>query len=242
MGRAGAAAEHRRQPRVQRVLDLLWADEVDVAVKASGGEDAPLTGNGLRAGTHDDIHAGLGVGVPRFADAGDAPVLETDIGLEDAGVVHDQRVRDDRIHGPLGPRRLRLTHSVPDHLATAELDLFTVNRGVFAGATRLCPTHRFGGQVAFDLNDEVRISEPHLVPGGGAEHGGVVGAFDGGGHDLSHFLPRVFMSMDSVLIRRRVAGSGGRALTKFGVRPSLDSSRPKRAIEGEKACRALHVA
>jgi hypothetical protein len=38
---AGAAAEQRGHARHQRVVDLLRADEMDVAVEAASGEDAP---------------------------------------------------------------------------------------------------------------------------------------------------------------------------------------------------------
>jgi hypothetical protein len=100
--RAGAAAEHGGHAGMQRVLDLLGADEVDVAVEAAGGEDLALAGDGLGAGADDDVDAGLGVGVAGLADGGDAAVLEADIGLVDAGPVDDQRVGDDGVDGALG--------------------------------------------------------------------------------------------------------------------------------------------
>ena len=50
MRRAGAAAQHGREAGMQRVLDLLGADEVDVAVEPTGGQDAALARDGLGAG------------------------------------------------------------------------------------------------------------------------------------------------------------------------------------------------
>ena len=100
--RPGAAAEHGRDARVQRVLDLLRADEVDVRVHRAGGQDAPLAGDRLGPGPDDDVHAGLGVRVAGLADLVDAPVAQADVGLVDAGPVDDQRVGDDGVDGALG--------------------------------------------------------------------------------------------------------------------------------------------
>ena len=72
--RAGAAAEQRGDARVQRVVDLLRADEVDVGVEAAGGQDPALAGDDLGAGADDDGDARLGVGVAGLADRGDAAV------------------------------------------------------------------------------------------------------------------------------------------------------------------------
>ena len=56
----------------------------------------------LGAGADDDVDAGLDVGIAGLADAGDAAVLEADIGLDDAPVVEDQRVGDDGVDGAVG--------------------------------------------------------------------------------------------------------------------------------------------
>ena len=48
--RPGAAAEHRGDARHQRFLDLLRADEVDVAVDAAGGDDHAFARDHLGAG------------------------------------------------------------------------------------------------------------------------------------------------------------------------------------------------
>ena len=98
-GRAGAAAEHGGDARHQRLLDLLRADEVDVAVDAAGGDDQAFAGDDLGARADDDVDAGLGVGVAGLADGRDAAALEADVGLDDAPVVDDQRVGDDAVAG-----------------------------------------------------------------------------------------------------------------------------------------------
>ena len=75
-------------PRHQRLVDLLRADEVDVRVDAAGGDDHALAGDDLggrrRSRSVDD--AGLDVGIAGLADAGDAAVLDADVGLDDAPV------------------------------------------------------------------------------------------------------------------------------------------------------------
>ena len=52
--RARAAADHRRDARRQRFLDLLWADEVNVRVDAAGRENLAFAGDDFRAGADDD--------------------------------------------------------------------------------------------------------------------------------------------------------------------------------------------
>ncbi len=179
---AGAAAQHRGQAGMQRILDLLRADEMDVAVKAPRRQDAPLARDGLGARTDDDVHAGLRVGVARLADGMDAPVAQADIGLVDAGMIHDQRIGDDGVDRALGPRALRLAHAVADHLAATEFHLFAVDGGVRPGA----PVHGGpdvqGRQVAFDLDDQVGIGQTHPVAGGGAIHVGIGGTGNAAGH------------------------------------------------------------
>ena len=69
---------------MQRVVDLLRADEVDMRVDAAGGQDAPLARDDLGPRADDDVDARLGVGVAGLADLVDAPVAQADVGLVDA--------------------------------------------------------------------------------------------------------------------------------------------------------------
>ena len=93
-GRAGAAADHGGDAAHQRLFDLLRADEVDVGVDAAGGEDHAFAGDHFGAGADGDGDVRLDVRVAGLADAGDAAVLEADVGFDDAPVVDDQRVGD----------------------------------------------------------------------------------------------------------------------------------------------------
>ena len=141
------------------MLDLLRADEMDVAVEAAGGEDLALARDDLGAGADDDGDAGLDVGIAGLADGGDPAFLDRDVGLDDAPVIDDQRIGDDGIDRALPVGDLRLPHAVADHLAAAELHLLAV-----------------GGEILLDLDDEIGVGEPHPVAGGRAEHVGIDGA------------------------------------------------------------------
>ena len=80
----GAAADHRRDARHQRLVDLLRADEVDVRVDAAGGDDHAFAGDDLGAGADDDVDAGLDVGIAGLAELRDPAVLDRDVALDDA--------------------------------------------------------------------------------------------------------------------------------------------------------------
>ena len=96
---------------------------MDVGVDAPGREDVSFPGDRFGARAHHDRHPGLGVGVPGFADADDAAVLQTNIGFDDAPPVEDQGIGDHCVDGTAGSRGLGLAHAVADHLAAAELHL-----------------------------------------------------------------------------------------------------------------------
>ena len=157
--RPGAAAEHRGDAAVERLLGQLRADEVDVRVDAAGGDDPALGGDRLGAGPDHDVDPRLDIGVAGLADRRDAAVADADIGLDDAPMVEDHGVGDDRVDGTLGAAPLALPHAVADHLAAAELDLLAIDRA-----------------VALDLDDELGIGEPQPVAGRGSEHRRIGGA------------------------------------------------------------------
>jgi hypothetical protein len=75
----------------------------------------------------------------------DTPILDGDVGLDDAPVVEDQGVGDDRVRR-VGAGGLGLSHAVADHLAAAELDLLAVDR-----------------VVLLDLDEQLRIGQAHAV-------------------------------------------------------------------------------
>src|SRR5207249_3338359 len=64
--RPGAAAEQRRHAGHQRIVELLRADEMNVAVEPARGEDLALAGDDIGAGPDDDGHARLDVRIAGF--------------------------------------------------------------------------------------------------------------------------------------------------------------------------------
>ena len=67
--RACAAAYHRRDAAGQRFVDLLRADEVDMRIHGSGGDDHAFAGDGLGARAHYDGDSRLDIGITGLAYA-----------------------------------------------------------------------------------------------------------------------------------------------------------------------------
>ena len=57
---------------------------MNMTVDAAGGSDQPFASNRFSAGTDDDADPWLHVRIARLADAADPPVLDADVGLDDA--------------------------------------------------------------------------------------------------------------------------------------------------------------
>src|SRR5690606_8614877 len=136
-------------------FDLLRANEVDVRVDAASGEDHAFAGDDLGGGAGGDGDVGWDGRVAGFAHGMGASVLGACAGFDDAPVVEDQRIGNQRVDH-LGGAQLALAHAVADHLAAAEFHFFAVS-----------------GEVFFDLDPQVGVSQAHLVADGGAEHVGV---------------------------------------------------------------------
>ena len=107
LGRAGAAADQGGDASAERLGKMCRGDQVDVAVDPAGGQDLPVPamisvdGPITRAGSTPSID----VGVAGLADRDDAPVADSDVGLDDAPVVEDDRAGDDEVRRALGARR-----------------------------------------------------------------------------------------------------------------------------------------
>jgi hypothetical protein len=114
---------------------------------------------------HARRHAGHDVRVTGLANAHDAPALNADVGLENAGVIHHQRVGNDQIQRVGLGNTGGLAHAVAQHLAAAELAFLAVH-----------------AVVAFHGYQQVGIAEAHPVAGGGAVHVGIRATRDGEGH------------------------------------------------------------
>ena len=154
MRRPRAAAQHRGHARMQRILDLLRADIVNMAVKPARRQDAPLARDNLCACANGDVDIGLRVGIARLADGGDAPVLQANIRFINPRVIHHQGVGDDCVHHPFSAGQLRLAHAIADHLAAAKLDLLPM------GAC----------EITLDLDDQICIGKAQSVACGRPKH------------------------------------------------------------------------
>src|ERR1700680_4961436 len=109
-GGPSAPAEHCRDAAIERLLDQLRADEMDVGVNAAGGDYAVFAGNRLGTRTDHNVDAGLDVRVARFADPSDTAVADADIRLDDPPMVEDHRIGDNGVDGAVGTGRLALPH------------------------------------------------------------------------------------------------------------------------------------
>src|SRR5262249_53218878 len=113
-------------------------------------------------------HSRHDVGISGLPDSGDPAVLDADIGLEDAGPVDHEGIRDQAVERLVFARTGCLAHAVSQDFASAEPTLVTVN-----------------GIIALHLRDEARVTQPHAIAGGRAEHRRVVAAIDRVAHDAS---------------------------------------------------------
>ena len=105
---------------------------------AAGGEDLPVAGQHLGAGTDDEVgmDAVHGVGVAGLAERHDPAVPDADVGLDDPPVVEDDGAGDDQVGRALGPGGPALAHRLADHLAAAEDRLLAGPAGAAAEVVR----------------------------------------------------------------------------------------------------------
>ena len=131
---------------------------MDVGVDAAGRRDQPVAGDRPRAGSDREVHAVGDVGVARPADAGDAAVLDPQVGLQHAEPrIHDHRARDHRVELALAGGAVLLGHARAQVLGVAPQRLV----GGF-------------GEVALDADPQVGVAQADLVAGGGAVASGVL--------------------------------------------------------------------
>src|SRR5207253_1732316 len=203
--RTGAAADPGGDAARHGLERLLRRDEMDVRVHAARGHDQALRRDrlGRHAHGHAGCHARHHVGIAGLPDPGDAPVLDPDVRLDDAGPVDDERVGDDAVERLRLARARLLSHAVAQHLAPAELALVAVH-----------------GVVALHLRDQVRVAEPDPVTPRRAEQVGVVPPLDGPAHGFSSTCanPRETAAASA---RDLLAGSTGPSAIAFPPRATF---------------------
>ncbi len=79
MSRPRAAAQHRRDAGIERFFQLLWGDEMDVAVNAASSQDFSFARDDFSRWPDDDGYTRLCIRVAGFADGGDAAFFQTHI-------------------------------------------------------------------------------------------------------------------------------------------------------------------
>ena len=75
MGWTGSTTKHRGETRMQRIIYLLRADEMNVTVKPARRQNMPLSCNGLGSGANNDIDIWLGIRVTSFANASNLSIF-----------------------------------------------------------------------------------------------------------------------------------------------------------------------
>src|SRR5258708_7536890 len=167
--RPGSATHHGGEARIQRLLDLLWRDEMYMHVDTAGRHNLTFARDHLGSRPDNDVDVRLHVRITGFPDSGNQPVLDADIGLNDPPVIENQRVSDHRIERALAAGTLRLAHAIPDHFPASELHLLAI-----------------ASEILLHLDDELGIREAHLVAYRRTEHLRVRSATHGVWH--SRFL------------------------------------------------------
>ena len=148
-GRAGAAADQRRQAAGKRGLDELRANKMDVRVNSAGRHDFSFAGDhlGSRADDHSGSYAAHDIRIAGLADSRDAPVADSDVGLVNSAVVHDHRIGDDQIENAVrGSGGRGLAHAIADDFAAAEFRFLAGSR-----------------EVLFNFDEQFRIGQANAV-------------------------------------------------------------------------------
>ncbi len=112
------------------------------------GEDISFSGDGLRAWPHghsrgDPRHD---VRVTGLTHTGDSAILNADVALVDAGIVHDQHVRDHAVQAVHADGPGSLAHAIAEGFASSKLALVAVY-----------------GEVSLDLYHQPGISEMYQI-------------------------------------------------------------------------------
>src|SRR5260370_36813747 len=125
---------------------------MEMGIKPARCHNHLFAGNVCSTRPNDDRNPRLNIRISGFSNSRNPAVLYPEISFNDSEMVNDNGIRNDRVSRVLrGP--LRLAHPISNYLATAKLDLFSVN-----------------GEVLLNLNNEIGIGQPDSVSHGRAEH------------------------------------------------------------------------
>ena len=119
---------------------------MDMTVKAPRRENSPFARNNLSSWSYDDINVRLCVGISRLPDRCNASIAHGNVCFVYSSVIKDQRIGDNSIRRPLRAGALGLPHTIADHFAAAEFDLFTIGR-----------------KIAFHLDNDFCIGKTNFI-------------------------------------------------------------------------------
>ena len=160
---------------------------MNVRIDAPGGQDQPFTGDhfGRNADDHAGRDAGHHIRIARFANSGNEPILDADVGLINSRVIDDQRIGDNAVERVGLSDSRRLPHSLPNRFSPAELTLVAVHR-----------------EVILDLQYEGCVAQAQFIAGRWAIDVGVGVT----GNCVGHSRPWVNGLLRSTLLTRRWRG------------------------------------
>src|SRR5689334_6708865 len=121
---------------------------MNVCIESPGSENFSLARDDFGTWPDDDADVRLDIRIASLADSGDTTRLDADVGFDNAPMIENERVRNDGVDGALALAQLALAHAVADDLAAAEFHLLAIGR-----------------MVALDLDDDVRVRQPHAIAG-----------------------------------------------------------------------------
>ena len=148
---------------------------MDVAVKTPCCQNASFTSNDFSSWAYNNIYTRLGVWIASFTDLVNAAIAQPHIRFVDAAMINYQSVGNNSIHSTCSTGDLGLAHAITNDFTTAELYLLAIGHAIAAiGA--------FCGQIAFDLNNKIRVSKAYFVTHSWPKHGSVIGAINRCGH------------------------------------------------------------
>ena len=126
-----------------------------MAINPACRDNHALCGNNLSARANNNGNRGLNIRVARFSDSANAAVLNADIGFYNPPPINNQGIRKYSI-GTVFTHSLRLTHTITDYFATAELHFLSVD----------CEILLYAGE-------EFSISESDPITDGWSKHFGI---------------------------------------------------------------------
>mmetsp|Transcript_21868 Transcript_21868/g.61967 ORF Transcript_21868/g.61967 Transcript_21868/m.61967 type:complete len:462 (-) Transcript_21868:448-1833(-) len=171
-GGACAATKHRGHTTGNRILNLLRANPVNMRIDTTGSQNQLFTSNHIcgSPNNHVWIHALHHVWISSLSNTNDTVPLDTNVGLEDTrDRIHNECIGNDRIQSICRVDTRGLTHSFSQG--------FTSSKFTFVAVF---------GQIIFDSNLEIGVSQHHTISCGGTVHIGIGAAFNDKGSSLGN--------------------------------------------------------